>query len=173
MSDVTNAIMDAAERRMRTGGFKGFSFRDIAADVGVKSSSVHYHYPTKDKLAAAVVRRYADNVRALMDKESKTGADPSVVWARAFRSTLYSEGRMCPATVLGAGSLDLPEEVAVEVQGFFEMCVERLIAGGLSPKSAAELLARITGAMVVARALNDISAYDRATSELIGDVVVH
>ena len=37
MSDVKAAIMDAAERRMQQGGFGGFSFREIAADVGVKS----------------------------------------------------------------------------------------------------------------------------------------
>ena len=47
MNEIAAAIMDAAERRMRIGGFNGFSFREIAADVGVKSSSVHYHFPTK------------------------------------------------------------------------------------------------------------------------------
>ncbi len=44
MSELPHAIMDAAERRMRIGGFNGFSFRDIAADVGVKSLTVHYHF---------------------------------------------------------------------------------------------------------------------------------
>lgn len=48
MNEIVAAIMDAAERRMRIGGFNGFSFREIAADVGVKSSSVHYHFPTKE-----------------------------------------------------------------------------------------------------------------------------
>jgi len=56
MSDVNTAILDAAEARMRLGGFNGFSFRD----VGVKSSSVHYHFPTKETLAAAVIHRYTD-----------------------------------------------------------------------------------------------------------------
>ena len=57
MNEILAAIMDAAERRMRIGGFNGFSFREIAADVGVKSASVHYHFPTKENLAAAVTRR--------------------------------------------------------------------------------------------------------------------
>ncbi|WP_157628311.1 helix-turn-helix domain-containing protein, partial [Ensifer sp. BR816] len=46
--------MDAAEERIRRAGYSGFSFREIAADVGVKSASVHYHFPTKERLAAAV-----------------------------------------------------------------------------------------------------------------------
>ena len=58
MNDVFVAIMDAAERRMRSGGFNGFSFRDIADDVGVKSSSVHYHFPTKDALVAEAYRSF-------------------------------------------------------------------------------------------------------------------
>lgn len=173
MSDVANAIMNAAERRMRIGGFNGFSFREIAEDVGVKSSSVHYHFATKEKLAAAVVRRYTDHVACVIDQALAAGVDPSQAWAHAFRGTLHSKDRMCPATVLGAGSLDLPAEVAVEVRRFFKMCLDRLIAGGLSQNSAAELLATVTGAMVVATALNDLTAYDRATSELLRYQVSH
>ena len=69
MSDMKVAIMDAAERRIQQGGFGGFSFREIAADVGIKSSSVHYHFPTKEDLAAAVIRRWAEYTSELIDKE--------------------------------------------------------------------------------------------------------
>jgi hypothetical protein len=47
------------------------------------------------------------------------------------------------------------------------MCLDKLIAGGLPSNSAAELLSTITGAMVVANALGDMTAYDRATRDLI------
>ena len=167
MSDVATAIMDAAERRIRLGGFNGFSFREIAVDVGIKSSSVHYHFPTKEKLAAAVIHRYTDEVAELIDRELTVEGDPVKVWTRAFRGTLHSEDHMCPATVLGAGSLDLPQEVAAEVKRFFKMCLDKLMAEGISSNSAVELLATITGAMVVANALNDTAAYDRATNELM------
>jgi TetR/AcrR family transcriptional repressor of nem operon len=167
MSDVANAIMDAAERRMRISGFNGFSFREIAAAVGIKSSSVHYHFPTKEDLAAAVTRRYTERVGAHIEQELATGMDPAKVWTRAFRGTLHSEEHMCPCTVLGAAPRDLPPQVAIEVQRFFRMCLDKLIAAGLSPDGAAKLLATITGAMVVANALGDMDAYDRATAELM------
>ena len=167
MSDAAVAIMDAAERRIRLGGFNGFSFREIAADVGIKSSSVHYHFPTKENLAAAVIHRYTDEVAEFIEQELAKDPDPVRVWTRAFRGTLHSAERMCPCTVLGAASLDLPREVAVEVKRFFQMCLDKLIAGGLPSNSAAELLSTITGAMVVANALGDMTAYDRATRDLI------
>jgi TetR/AcrR family transcriptional repressor of nem operon len=166
-SDMKTAIMDAAERRIQLGGFGGFSFREIAADVGIKSSSVHYHFPTKDDLAAAVIRRWAEETSKFIDEELEKDPDPVRVWTSAFRGTALSEGRMCPCTVLGAASQDLPPEVAREVKGFFKMCQDKLVAEGLSPSNAAEVLSTITGALVIANALGDTAAYDRATSHLL------
>jgi TetR/AcrR family transcriptional repressor of nem operon len=167
MNENAIAIMDAAERRIRMGGFNGFSFREIAEDVGVKSSSVHYHFPTKEALAAAVIRRYTKEVAEIIDRGFETETDPVKVWTRAFRGTMYSEDRICPCAVMGAASQDLPPEVAAEVKGFFKMCLDKLVERGLSLDSASELLATITGAMVVANALDDLSHYDRATCELM------
>jgi TetR/AcrR family transcriptional repressor of nem operon len=167
MSDVKTAIMDTAERRMQLGGFGGFSFREIAADVGIKSSSVHYHFPTKENLAAAVVRRWAEKTAELIDAELEKDSNPVRVWIKAFRGTATSEGRICPCTVLGAASQDLPEEVSQEVKGFFKMCLGKLVAEGLSPRNAAEVLSTITGALVVANALDDPTAYDNATKDLL------
>jgi TetR/AcrR family transcriptional regulator, transcriptional repressor for nem operon len=165
MSDVSISILDSAERRIRAGGFSGFSFREIAADVGVKSSSVHYHFPTKEALAAAVIHRYTDFVSELIDKQLEAEPNPVKVWTKAFRGTLHSDVRMCPATVMGAASGDLPAEVAKEVQRFFRMCLDKLMEEGLSQKEAAEFLATITGALVVANAMDDKALYDRATTE--------
>src|SRR5580700_1108945 len=133
MGDVKTAIIDAAERRMQLGGFGGFSFREIAADVGIKSSSVHYHFPTKDDLAAAVIRRWAEYTSELIDKELEKDPDPIRVWTKAFRGTAFSEAHMCPCCVLGAAAQDLPTEVAAEVKAFFNMCLDKLVEEGLSP----------------------------------------
>jgi TetR/AcrR family transcriptional repressor of nem operon len=167
MSDINTAIIDAAEHRMRMGGFAGFSFREIASDVGIKSSSVHYHFPTKETLAAAVVRRYTQWTSDLIDEEFAKTPDPTKVWTQAFRGTLASEERMCPCIVLGAGSLDLPSEVSTAVAQFFKMCTDKMVTQGMSATAASELLATISGAMLVANALGDIGVYDRATTQLM------
>ncbi len=73
---------------------------------------------------------------------------------------------MCPCTVLGAASHDLPKQVGVEVTRFFKMCQDKLVSQGLSPNKAAEFLSTIIGALVVASALGDSAEYDRATKSL-------
>src|ERR1700722_16618504 len=167
MSDAAVAIMDAAERRIRLGGFNGFSFREIAADVGIKSSSVHYHFPTKEKLAAAVIHRYTDETSKFFDEKLAAEPDPVKVLTSAVCGTVHSAKRMCPAAVLGASALDLPPEVAAEVKRFFKMCLDKLLASGLSPENASQFLATITGAQVIANALRDTSIYDHATSDIL------
>jgi TetR/AcrR family transcriptional repressor of nem operon len=173
MSDIKAAIMDAAERRIQLGGFGGFSFREIAADVGVKSSSVHYHFPTKEDLAAAVVRRWGVEAAKHIDEEleKKPSADPARVWTKVFRNTAFSERRMCPCTALGAAAQDLPLEVAAEVRGFFMMCQEKMISQGMSTIEASTLLSTLIGALVVANALGDAGEYDRATKAPTRQVV--
>ena len=167
MNDVKTAILNAAERRMQRGGFGGFSFREIAADVGIKSSSVHYHFPTKDDLGAAVIRRWRERTSKNIDRDLQKDSDPVRVLTNAFRRTAFSRDRMCPCTVLAAASQDLPEQVALEVKDFFTMCQNKLVAGDLPPGDAAEVLSTITGALVVANALRDNTEYDRATEAML------
>jgi TetR/AcrR family transcriptional repressor of nem operon len=168
MQDAKTAIMDAAERRMQVGGFGGFSFREIAADVGIKSSSVHYHFPTKEKLAAAVVSRWRDRAFEHFDEQLRAEPNPARALARLFRGTVFSKGGMCPCTVLGAGAQDLPAEVAIEVKSFFKGLIDKLAGAGLTPAKANEVLSTLTGAIVLANALGDRTAYDRATNDILG-----
>jgi TetR/AcrR family transcriptional repressor of nem operon len=171
MSDMKTAIMDAAERRIQLGGFGGFSFREIAADVGVKSSSVHYHFPTKDDLAAAVIQRWGERAFVSIDEGLEKDPNPVRVWTRTFRGTAFSDGRMCPCTVLGAASQDLPELVAAEVKRFYQGCLDKMGEQGLSKLEASKVLSTLMGALVVANALGDSAEYDRATKELLDQVV--
>ena len=167
MTDIKTAIIDAAQRRIQLGGFGGFSFREIAADVGIKSSSVHYHFPTKDDLGAAVIRRWTDNTAAHVDEAlEKDPGNPARVWRNLLRGTARSEAHMCPCTILGAGLQDLPKQVAAEVKRFFRMCEDKMSAQGLSKTQASNLLSTLIGAIVVANALGDTSEYDRATRDL-------
>ena len=57
VSGTAKRLMDLAEAHIRESGYAGFSFRNLAAEVGIKSASVHHHFPTKAKMAAAVARR--------------------------------------------------------------------------------------------------------------------
>lgn len=167
MSDTANAILDAAEERIRQSGYSGFSFREVAADIGVKSSSVHYHFPTKERLAAAVARRYTDRFLAAVDSElARSGGDIVRAWRQVFREAFHRDGRMCLCGALAATSYDLAEEVRVEVKRFFLLGIEKLTAGGLGKDAAVHVLATLEGAMLTANILDDRSMFDSGSAAL-------
>lgn len=167
MTDTTAAILDAAERRIRSGGYSGFSFRDVAADVGVKASSVHYHFPAKEKLAAAVAKRYTDRFMAAVDAEIDRGTGAIEAWKRTFFTALRRDGRMCLCGTLAATSHDLPEEVRMEVKRFFLLGIEKLEAAGLGREEAFHALATLEGAMLIANVLENPSIFENGSAALV------
>nr|WP_246205079.1 TetR/AcrR family transcriptional regulator [Altericroceibacterium indicum] len=158
--------MDAAERRIRVAGYSGFSFREIAADVGVKSASIHYHFPTKSALAAAVAHRYNARVVKAADDAIAAGQDVINAWKSVFRSALDDGAKMCLCGSLGATVGDLTPDVAHEVRQFFNAVIASLIAGGLSDERALHVLSALEGAILIASAQGDPAIFDRATSDL-------
>ena len=51
-------ILEVGQELIQTVGYDGFSYRDIADRVGIKSASIHYYYPAKTDLACAAARKY-------------------------------------------------------------------------------------------------------------------
>ncbi|MEO1678756.1 MAG: TetR/AcrR family transcriptional regulator [Pseudomonadota bacterium] len=117
-------ILDVAEREMRLGGFDAVSFRDIATAIGIKSASVHYHFPTKAELGRAVVHRYAERfVAALGDPRDPT-VPPRARLMRltdAYDAALRQDGATCLCAVLGAVAPRLPADIAAEIGEFYDM----------------------------------------------------
>jgi len=170
-TNTVEALMDAAERRIREFGYNGFSFRDLAADVGIKSASVHHHFPTKPVLAAAVARRYCDRFDTAVAQEQTGGATAVAAWRTVFRRSLREDGRMCLCGVLGAEAGGLPPEVVVEARRFFERGVANLAAASTlgerqARQAGLQVLATLEGAMLLARALGDDDAFDQAAAHL-------
>lgn len=48
----------AAEELLLRRGFNGFSYQHIAVRLGIRNAAIHYHFPTKEHLGVALVRRY-------------------------------------------------------------------------------------------------------------------
>jgi len=162
--------MDLAESHIRHAGYNGFSFRDLAAEGGVKSSSVHHHFPTKAQLAAAVTRRYTANVlAAIAEAAAVGGTDPVVVYRSLFKDALLADGGMCLGGALAAEVQGLPPEVASSTREFFRSLADDLARrlNDSSPRARAlQVLATLEGALILARSLDDVEAFDQATAAL-------
>ena len=171
MNETAERLMDLAEAHMRNGGYGGFSFRDLAAELGIKSASVHHHFPTKATMAAAVARRYAERFFAAVARRSEEGAEEAVATYRsAFKAALGRDRLMCLFGVLSVEAGGLPPEVAHEIPLFFRRCINDLSQriGGPDPEARAfQVIATLEGGMMLARAYQDTEAFDRAVAGLV------
>ena len=150
-------ILDSAEERLCRYGYNGVSFRDIAADVGVKSASVHYFFPTKAGLVAAVARRYADLCLAELGDPTARGPQEAVgLLGEMFRRTVVEKKRMCLFGMMAAEMGALPPAVGAEARRFFAETLSWLRAAlGEDSGAAEEILAAFEGGVLLARAMDD------------------
>ncbi len=76
MSDTREQLLEVAERLTQTKGFNGFSYLDLAEEVGIKNSSIHYHFKAKVDLAIALVERTHDDLLTAMADLDKSNITP-------------------------------------------------------------------------------------------------
>ncbi|MEM9059834.1 MAG: TetR/AcrR family transcriptional regulator [Pseudomonadota bacterium] len=176
MSETKTSLMDAAEKRMRTGGYHAFSFRDLADDLGIKSASVHYHFRQKEDLGVAVVERYSDDffdtVEALID----SGHAPMRAYAEAYRKSFKEAETGCLCGMLGAETRGLPDRVAEAVAAFMDRNIDWVVdvlPDGLSAEArrqaAVQVVASLQGALMLAVSLQDAWMLDAIVEGLSVD----
>jgi TetR/AcrR family transcriptional repressor of nem operon len=170
---TADVIVDVAQEFIQKGGFHAFSYRDIAARVGVKTASIHYHFPTKADLVRAIADRVLGGVEGgLKDLAATTLTAPEKL--RRFCGTFldtYGDGdRLCPMCMLAMGQDTVPESVRDAVRAFWsraESWVAMVVSEGqragevnalLVPQAVGRtFVAALEGGMVAARAFSDRS----------------
>jgi len=110
---------------MREGGYHSFSFRQIADELGIKSASIHYHFPSKESLGTAVLERYCAGFFMALGDPSQS-KDPISHYIKAFQTSLKSHGRPCLCCILAAESGRLPEAMKVILKSFTTKNIEWL-----------------------------------------------
>lgn len=179
-------ILAVAQRLAQTRGFNGFSYADIAAEVGITRASLHYHFPTKADLGRELVRRYSERFAdSLTDTHAATEDGPERIrrYLDLYRSALRAS-RMCLCGMLAAEYITLPEPVQGEVRRFFDfdehwlsmVLEEGREAGTLhfagSPRDQARLISSaMQGGMLVAHACSDPARFEAVAARVLDDLV--
>lgn len=169
--DIKTQLLNAAQRLVQTRGHNGYSYRDLAEQVGIRTASIHYHFPTKTDLAVALVRRYREMVGDAMAKiaiEKTTLAERLNGVVGVYQHCLATENRICVASALAGEFSSLPKEVQQELTRLMadsQEWITRFLAEGLSrgelpatsdPAALGRLwYATLQGALAIARATGE------------------
>lgn len=166
---TSEKILACARKLIITGGYNGFSYADIALDVGIRKPSIHHHFPSKADLVRVLLANYRSELKAGLDSIEALSSEPreQLQAYLGYWEGCIGDGSMsfCVGALLASELPALPPEVALEVKAHFRMLsgwLEGVIARGSergtfvlthSARVEAEMLmATVHGAMLSARA---------------------
>ncbi len=175
-------ILDIAERLVQTRGFNGFSYADIAAEVGITKASLHYHFATKAELGRTLVSRYTAAFAAALERIS-AGIPAARGRLRAYvqlYTDVLEQQRMCLCGMVAAEYATLPGPMQAALRVFFELNEswlagllaqgERegaLLLGAPASDAARMLVGALEGEMLVARAYGEPGRFAAAAQLLL------
>ncbi|MWL89228.1 TetR/AcrR family transcriptional regulator [Cupriavidus sp. SW-Y-13] len=181
---VRDQLLEHASVLIRQRGYNGFSYRDLAELVGVKTSSIHYHFPAKDDLVQEVVKLYRERSQARL-----AAIDPALslceqAWQyiRPLRNDIELN-QICLAGMLSAEVLALPDAIRIPLQAHYRMHEEwiaRLLRRAeiergepypVPPMALASVLyGAIQNGIITARMSGSTDRLDAAADMLMGAV---
>jgi TetR/AcrR family transcriptional repressor of nem operon len=186
-SETASAILDIAERLVQCRGFNGFSYADIAAELGITKASLHYHFRGKAELGESLIDRYATRFAEALDEiraRPIRAGDKLRAYCEIYRAVL-EQGRMCLCGMLAADYETLPESMRGLLIAFFDqnaIWLAELLEGGraahdltfsgTADDAALSVIAALEGAMLVARPYRTTAQLDAVIRRLTEDFVV-
>ncbi len=181
-ADTAARILDSAERLVQSRGFNGFSYADVAAELGVTKASLHYHFPGKAELGEALIGRYAARFAEALEEIDAGGGDAAAklaAYARIYADVLRDR-RMCLCGMLAADYDTLPQTMRDSVLRFFddnEAWLKDVVDQGQkdgslrldgSPRDAARaLVGGLEGALLISRPYDDPTRFEAAAARLL------
>jgi TetR/AcrR family transcriptional repressor of nem operon len=185
LTAAATAILDVAEQLAQTRGYNGFSYADIAAQLGVTKASLHYHFPSKAELGRTLIERYRGlfgTALEAIDEHTQEPREKLRQYVGLYESVLSNE-RMCLCGMLAAEHSTLPPPMQEELKLFFDANERWLTtvldkghrAGVLrfmepAQERARVLIGTLEGAMLVARSYGNPRRFQTAAACVLADL---
>lgn len=162
-------ILNLAESLLQDKGFNGFSYANIASELGVKNAAIHYHFPSKEDLGVAVIKRYRERFKLWINNARVKDLSPEAKldwFLRIYSDMRADNGKVCLVGSLEAEFNSIPQGLQEEVQALHQELIvwlESTLAEGLDAgvfdfkgnpaDKAAAVMSTLQGALQMARAL--------------------
>lgn len=185
--DTKTQLLDSAERAARERGYDGFSYADIAEEVGIRKASIHYHYPAKSDLGLAIIQRYREGLREQLDGITAGGRNAGAklhAYLKFYRAAMTEGNTVCLCVAFAISRDNLADPILVELDQFHDDSIkwlsaiyveaidDRSVVGVGNPEQeAASTLALVEGAQLIARSSKNMKRFDAAVKQLKARII--
>lgn len=183
VDDTRTQILNAAQEMVQTRGYNAFSYRDLSEVVGVKTSSIHYYFPTKGDLGIELLQRYSSQMEEKLAEFDRANLSPEgklKKFCGLLESALRQNERLCLCGSFASQSKTLPPELVDKLRLTIE-AVEKWLTGVLEQgredqslgfrgnprKVATAFFSALQGNMICARVCGDADCFCSNSKVLI------
>ena len=170
-------IVRVARELIQTRSYLGFSFQDVADQVGVRKASLYHHFPTKEALGVEVLREATQGFRNWTVAKQRTPKEWLEAYFRMYRHTLNAGSAVCPAGALAPGWDCINDELRGAVRELRNVQVLWLtgVLGAMAPELktsapvdtvAGSVFAMCQGALLSARMTGRMEDFDAVVAQL-------
>jgi TetR/AcrR family transcriptional repressor of nem operon len=173
--------LDVAQNLCQARGFNAFSYRDIAKKLGIKTASIHYHYPTKADLGEALLVRYRQKFASELTKIRAENDDPrkQLKDFAGLIENIRRDDKLCLCAMLSSDFDSLSPAMKKQLREFFcdaEAWIEACLVAGKkdgsfsmtkSAKTVAQVfLATLQGMLICSRAFAEDERFENGSEAL-------
>lgn len=186
-SNRKQQILDIANRLIQTKSFTGFSFQEIADELGISKTAIHSHYRTKETLGNALLDYYFEQTISA-HRIAEKGV---TVWKKfdnyiaELVAVTLAKNQICTTTILQAEYNLIPNSMQQGVNKILQedrQWLAHLLQQGLDDGSmqfqgsvqnqALFILTTLQGALIIGRA-DGIAEFDVVINQLKIMIAAH
>lgn len=162
-TETQQKILNVAESLIQAQGFNGFSYKDISGLIGIKTSSIHYHFATKEDLGVAVIDWQFSKLLPILtqiksNKLLSTRKKLHKFLEVIFQVTYEDHFKMCLGGMLASDVLLLTEALRKKIQWFFKRLMEwidEVIGASHDEAFSKHLVIHLEGGLLLGRLFQD------------------
>ena len=175
-SDTRSQILRVATSLIRTRSYLGFSFQDIADQIGIRKPSLYHHFACKEALGVAVLRQATAAFEAWAATTPPVPRSKLTAYFNMYRNGLHAGHGVCPAGALACGWDCIDAELRAAVRCLRDAQISWLngvlSAFGIRGRkhstrdTAACVFAACQGALLSARMTGAVEDFDAAVAQV-------
>lgn len=180
ISETKEKILDISKKEICKKGFNYFSYQDISEILGIKKSSIHYHFPSKNILGIAILDKYIYDFGMLINEtKEKSPKEKLKLFFEVLKYFSKTKDSICPSGVFSADFYTLDEELKLKLNIFFNIQKNWLIQIILQGKKDGAfksnidensfvllVMSSIQGAIQICRTTQNENIFDLVVSQL-------
>ena len=168
-------------RAFRRNGYDGASLSRLSDETGLRRASLYHHFPggKEDMARAAIISAGQDFKDVVLAPLRGPGSlEQRVAGMATALSAFYDGGKdacILALMTIGEGRDVLAPDVRAGLKGWIDALISVLTEAGqpepVARERAQNAVARVQGALVLARGLGDVAVFKRAIEDLPRDLL--